>query len=706
MATTNKRYYALACLLFGLCLVLTLCGLAGCQPADTSVGTLPDTDGDTGATDTPPEPTGTAQPDVTSEPAGPGTDAEPVSRADTDADTDVDDSTQPPEEMTMEQTAGLAIITAGNTDYTILQPDNLTEQNRRDIAWLCEVLEQTTGVTLTVSDKTEGHVLSFDYYPDGSANALNRSIAVDGETGLISIRGGSEAALSAAIRYFATQYVTQDGQLTVDAAGYTYDYDRDRIDNSDLLTYKKADADSLAYCDDKNTVRSPDWLDTAVMVEVRMDKASIGGGFAESYDLIDFYASTGVNCLWLVPIYERGAGGNGYGNIGLHTVEPWLTGTDDMNEGWEVVRKFTDYAHSKGVYILLDIVSWGTMKSAPLIEEHPDWFSGEAWGNAAFNWGNDEFREWFINTAVENIEKSGADGYRCDCEPFTAGYDVYAQIRERLNQKGIYPVIMSEDGGERRSAFDCEQDGVLDYKSMSRGQLYQQPVNFFVDGYLDIVRNTRTGTGLGAAGLQNRRSAGAYKYYTNCITNHDYQRRDVCGNRLRIGYAAIYAPYIPLWYMGDEFGAEATNVVLYDRAVDFSQPQTDAKSGIFYEDVKQMIRIRRTYDDLFAYWPLCHRDTNICAVTVEGLDGLTNYARYGEGRMILVVANHGDTAGVATVRIPLDGVANFARDGANYRVTDLLTGRVICVGWAATVENFTCVVPQEYCGVYLVERVD
>ena len=46
---------------------------------------------------------------------------------------------------------------------------------------------------------------------------------------------------------------------------------------------------------------------------------------------------------------------------------------------------------------------------------------------------------------------------------------------------------MSEEGGFRQSAFDCEQDGVLKYSEMTRGQLYQNPVNFFVDGYLDIV---------------------------------------------------------------------------------------------------------------------------------------------------------------------------------------------------------------------------
>jgi 1,4-alpha-glucan branching enzyme len=261
---------------------------------------------------------------------------------------------------------------------------------------------------------------------------------------------------------------------------------------------------------------------------------------------------------------------------------------------------------------------------------------------------------------------------------------------------------MSEEGGWRKNAFDCEQDGVLAYFSMTRGELYQNPVNFFVDGYLKIVTNTKNGRGLGGSSQQTKRYAGAQRYYTNCITNHDYQSRNVCGNRLKIGYAALYAPYIPLWYMGDEFGAEATNVVLYDRAVDFGLIDSDPEKGIFYEDVKQMLAIRRTYQDMFEYWPLCHRDTNICEVTVDGLDSLENYARYAGNRMILIVANNQeDASGVCTVHIPF--AEGFTETYDNYRVTDLLTGQVIAVGRADTVDGFSAVVPYQYCGVFLVE---
>ncbi len=618
-------------------------------------------------------------------------------------------STEPPvtepEEMTMEPKTTVSVIADGKTEYTIVAPADVQEANANDIAYLTRVMDAKFGAHPAVAQNASGKTISIGY-TDGES--LNWSLTVDDATGNIEIMGGGSVALSRAVQTFITQHCARsEGNLLVDVAGdYRYSYAEDKIDNSSLLSYEGGDKTVLAPSDDKEKLMTPTWLDTAVMVELRIDTASIGGAFKDSYDLIDFYAEAGVNVLWLSPVYERGAGGNGYGNIGLHRIEPWLTGTQDQEAGWNELKKFVDYAHSKGVYILLDIITWGTMYASPLIQEHPDWYNGEAWGNAAFNWQNAEFKEWFISNAVANLEKTGADGYRCDCEPFTAGYAVYEAIRTRCNEKGIYPVIMSEDGGRRESSFDCEQDGVLLYSAMTRGQLYQNPVNFFVDGYVDIVYATQKGRGLGSAELQNdRRRMGTFRYYTNCITNHDYQARNVNGNRLKIGYAAIYAPYIPLWYMGDEFGVTMDRkAVLYDVGVDYGAVGTNDTQTLFFEDVKQMIAIRRNNPDLFAQWPLNHRDSNIEEVKAEGLSVLQNYCRFAGGKMVIVLGNNEEgNDGLCKVEIPFDC---FDKAYENYKVTDMLTGQVIAVGHAETVNNFSAIVPYQYCGVYMVEGIE
>ncbi len=663
---------------------------------------------------------GGGNPDETSSETAIDSVVESVSAAEsedgTESESAAESETEGPKELTMEPKTTIPVIIDGKTDYVLEIAPFVMANVADDIAVMNRIMDQKFGTHPETVEATDGKAIRVAY--TGGDSGLDWRVTVDEESGDILMQSGSAEGLSCAIRYFVTQCLALPaGNLQVDVnADCDYKYAEDQIDNSALLSYRGGDKTELAPSDEKGALMTPTWLDTAVMVELRIDTASIGGKFSDSYDLIDFYAATGVNVLWLAPVYERGAGGNGYGNVGLHRIEPGLTGTQDQEAGWQELKKFVDYAHSKGIYILLDVVSWGTMQASHLVQEHPDWYSGNAWGNPAFNWQNSEMREWFISTAVENIEKTGADGYRCDCEPFTAGYEVWGEVRKRLNDKGIYPVIMSEEGGRRDATFDCEQDGVLKYAAMTRGQLYQNPTNFFVDGHLNIVTSSQKGVGLGGAEQQgSRRLMGTYRYYTNCITNHDYQARNVNGNRLKIGYAAMYAPYIPLWYMGDEFGVTMDyRAVLYDIPVDYSAVGQNLAQTFFYEDVKQMIRVRRTYADIFEYWPLNHRETNICEVEVTGLEDLRNYARYSEDRMVIVVANHEEgNDGVCTVKIPFTEAfaSDYPEDGStpaigqNYRVTDLLTGRVMAVGFAETVDNFDAIVPYEYCGVFLVEKV-
>ena len=100
------------------------------------------------------------------------------------------------------------------------------------------------------------------------------------------------------------------------------------IDNSALLKYEGDSAElKLDYAD--GLIGTPEWVNSLIIVEVRPDTASIGGTLPECYDLIDFYASLGVNGIWLSPIYDRGGIGNGYSNCGPHTLEPAITGTDN-----------------------------------------------------------------------------------------------------------------------------------------------------------------------------------------------------------------------------------------------------------------------------------------------------------------------------------------------------------------------------------------
>ncbi len=732
----RKRFFVVLLLCAGLLMTLAACGgdsagdettgtdavsnaVSGTETdAETASSTVTDTEanGDTETvSDT--EAEGSVETDTAlATETEAATESEPAIETETVSETETVPETDPPaEEETMAPKTTIPVIVDGKTDYVIAAPSAIAEAVADDLAAMTRIMDDRFGAHPETVESAEGKKIELAY-TDGR-NGLDWSVRIDETSGNIYIQSSGTVGLSRAIQYFVTQNLACDtGDLLVDVqADYAYSYEADQIDNSALLSYEGGDKTVLSPSDAEGKLMTPAWLDTAVIVELRVDIADIGGSFKDSYDLVDFYASTGVNVLWLSPVYDRGDPdygyvGNGYGNWGVNTIEPSLTGTsrDNYDDGWAVLAEFVDYAHEKGIYILMDIITWGT-NGCPLADNHPELFDGtSAWGGPAYAWKRPEFVDWFVDVAVDNLEKSHADGYRCDCEPFTAGYDVFTKLRKEANARGLQPILMSEEGGRRDAAFDCEQDGVLKYGAMSRGQLYQNPTNFFVDGHLKIVTATQRGMGIGGPEQQrDRKIMGTYRYYTNCITNHDYQARDVNGNRLKIGYAAIYAPYIPVWFMGDEIGQTLDGRgVLYFQPVTYGVIGTDPEQTFFHEDVKQMIAIRRGFPELFEEWPLNHPEINICEVEAKGLSNLQNYARYGENQMVIVLANNEpENAGICTVKIPFDALTVKGETGDNYRVTDLLTGRVIAVGFAETVDNFTAIVPYQYCGVYLVERL-
>ena len=112
--------------------------------------------------------------------------------------------------------------------------------------------------------------------------------------------------------------------------------------------------------------------------------------------------------------------------------------------------------------------------------------------------------------------KTGADGYRCDCEPNYTGYSVFDKIRQRCADAGRKILVIAEDGCHRKDTYDFEQDGVLNYKGWSRGEQYQTPKRFYLDEF-NIVDSVKTGTIIGESSLQQRNRGGRFRFlHTVC----------------------------------------------------------------------------------------------------------------------------------------------------------------------------------------------
>lgn len=448
---------------------------------------------------------------------------------------------------------------------------------------------------------------------------------------------------------------------------------------------------------------SPDWVKTLIMAEVRVETATSAGTFQSATQVLDHYAEMGVNGLWITPIYDRKGGNNGYGNLGPDTVWSKLTGKSNYNDSWKVVKDFVDQAHKRNIRIFFDIITWGTEKGAPLFSQHPDWYKGESFNGNAWNWSNTALRSWFVDRAVDVVTKTGADGLRCDVEPGITGYDIYKQVRQKLLAKGRKVAILSEHTNERKDTYDFEEWGV-DFNKTTEFDM-NKANTVFLDT-LNIVNAVKSGEAIGSASLQNAGKGGMARFYTFMTTCHDDSRTTVNGNRLMIGYQAILAPFIPLWWIGDEWNnpkkttSDGTGV-LYFNTIDWSKMDS-ASNRAFYEDVKKMIRIRRQYPDIFNYFPDNHRNANICNVKVTGTEGLQGYARYAKGTGILVVPNNNlhDTAGNFKITIPFADMGMTS--DTTYTVTELMTGQTVASGKKASIGTFSYAVPDKELRVFLV----
>jgi len=127
----------------------------------------------------------------------------------------------------------------------------------------------------------------------------------------------------------------------------------------------------------------------------------------------------GVNGIWLTPIYDNGIGGCSYGNIGINTIAPSLTGTIDYDLGWERLKAFIDKAHSKNIRVILDVVFRGVLKESQLVEDHSEWFETDTVYNGwmKFKWSdtsvNAEIFEYypdhFKDTNICKVKAEGTD---------------------------------------------------------------------------------------------------------------------------------------------------------------------------------------------------------------------------------------------------------------------------------------------------------
>ena len=481
-------------------------------------------------------------------------------------------------------------------------------------------------------------------------------------------------------------------------------YSAEWIDNSGLIPDWVPDSEVTT----EGT--HPDWLKTLIMMQFRIETVSDTHDFKGAVKALDHCAELGVNGVWINPVYQKSeanrlSSNNGYGIYRYDQIDSVMTGTTDKEESFRVAKDFVDEAHKRNIRVFFDIVVWGVDKDSPHLTENPEWFMyngdmREGWGGYLFNWSNQSWREWYINNAVQIALKTGIDGFRCDLEPSVTGYNLWGEVRRRLWEEHDRKFAIISEGTNTRAY------GVYDFEQVGVGEEPGEPMKWDAENYFmenNIVDSILTGKGIGTKDMQLTGHSGEARYYTMNLLTHDSKAPRVRRNKVRIGYQAILAPFIPFWNIGEEWNNPRVMLpngtgVMYFNTIQWDKIDEPANRE-FFEAVKKMIRIRRTYTEIFEYYPENHKETNICKVHTDG-GGLQAYARFAEGRGVLVVPNIEDTKKI-TVTMPYAEMGIAGAQG--YKITDLMTDKVVLTDTADKLNTITVEIEREDQRILLVE---
>ena len=222
----------------------------------------------------------------------------------------------------------------------------------------------------------------------------------------------------------------------------------------------------------------------------------------------------------------------------------------------------------------------------------------------------------------------------------------------------------------------------------------------------NIVDCVKSGYLIGQHDMQAEGRGGTLRYYTFNISCHDDYKPAACGSRLRFAYQALYSPFIPMWFVGEEWNnpnnqLEWGDGVLFFNVIDWAAKETP-ENTTFFEDIKRHIAIRRSHSDLFEYFPDSTRDANIEKVRSEydeWHNPLQAYMRFGDGKAIIIVPNGAEES--KKIKIKPD-YSLFGLKNSDIVITDLFSGTELYADSAENLKCFETDVAADDIGIYLI----
>jgi maltooligosyltrehalose trehalohydrolase len=293
-------------------------------------------------------------------------------------------------------------------------------------------------------------------------------------------------------------------------------------------------------------------LDELVIYELHVGAFTPEGTFDAAAVRLPALAELGITAVELMPVATF-PGERGWGYDGVLTYAP-----HHAYGGPHGLARFVDAAHATGLGVILDVVYNHVGPGSELLSAFGPYFTDRHrtfWGEAV-DYRQKAVREWALQNAEQWVRDYGIDGLRLDATH--AIFDdnephIMVELARRVRAAHPGALVISEiEVGDRRPLEEWGHDAQ------------------WADGLHHALHVLLTGERDGyyapygkVADLAEAFESEPAERLVVCAQNHDQIGNRAYGDRLRPGVRRIaaacvlFAPQVPLLFMGEEYGETA-----------------------------------------------------------------------------------------------------------------------------------------------------
>ncbi|MBM3435813.1 MAG: alpha-amylase [Bacteroidetes bacterium] len=326
----------------------------------------------------------------------------------------------------------------------------------------------------------------------------------------------------------------------------------------------------------------PEWSRNANIYEVNIRQYTPEGTFNAFMQHLPRLKETGVDILWLMPIFpigeknRKGTLGSYYSIKDYKSVNPEFGTMEDF-------KALVKDAHDLGLKVILDWVANHSAWDNNWITEHPEWYTKDSLGKmtSPFDWSDvadlnfdepglraemlDAMKFWLTDTDI--------DGYRCDVAMMVPT-EFWDQVRAELDKiKPVFMLAEAEQPDHHAKAFDMSYAWELHhiFNGIAKGEKNANAIETYFEKQDTLYPQDA--------------------YRMSFITNHDenswngteYERMGTGANTFAV--LSYLLPGMPLIYSGQENG--------FNRRLQFFEKDSiswDAGSPLngFYKNLNQL----------------------------------------------------------------------------------------------------------------------